>query len=145
MYKLSIDFKTAEELINFVTKLGAPINSVIDVVPAALPPVIEEAKPKKVKKEQPVELPPELPKAEIKLPSFDRDAAIAKATEVIQELSSLVESPVLAQTLADLYVEAGCPIGTKISKLEDSLLEKFMPLFLKKASELKNKKQASFI
>lgn len=136
MYKLSIEFKNNEELATFVAKLGGlPSDVKVDTIK-------KEEKPVKTKAEkavaetvaQALEVPPVIatPKT-----LFNRADAITKATEVIKDLSTLVEGPQLAQHLADVYVEAGCPIGVKISQLEDESLSRFIPLFLQKASALK--------
>jgi hypothetical protein len=131
MYNLSIEFKTVQELADFVAKFGVPTHSKVEPIP-------EDKKKAKVKAVEPEVIAPVIPEpVEVKAPPFDRDGAIAKATDVIKQLSSIIEAPQLAQTLSDLYVEAGCPIGTKIGKLDDICLARFMPVFLKKAEEIK--------
>lgn len=153
MYKLSIDFKSNEELATFVAKLGGLPSEVkvstakdsdsTGIVNLGLAPKVKTKAEKAVsetvasaqKKVEPVaELPPVI---EAKVPTFDRADAIAKATETVRELSTTIEGPQLAQHLADIYVEAGCPIGVKISQLDDENLSKFIPLFLQKAKGIK--------
>lgn len=148
MFKLSVEFKTTQELADFIVKLGgAPTSLKVEeekeVPKEKKAKKVEEKKEAPVMVEAPAVVPPELPAK----PAFDRGAAITLATETIKELTTLgVSGADLAQHLANLYTLAQCPIGVKISQLDDEQLAKFLPLFTEKASELKKPAQnASFI
>jgi hypothetical protein len=154
MYSLSIDFKNNEDLAAFVAKLGGlpsevKVNTVekedktalINLGPApkaktkAEKAVSETVASAQEKVELPANIPPVI-KAPA-TPAFNRTDAITKATETVKDLAQIVEGPLLAQHLADVYVDAGCPIGVKISQLDDDSLSRFMPLFLQKAGSIK--------
>lgn len=156
MYKLTVELKDNQELMDFVIKLGGlPSSAKVVETPVIVPEVVEE-KPKKAAKEPKAvkavqetvaaaqvqeELPPVIPS----LPAFDRDGAIAKATETIKTLNQSMSGPEIAKILADVYVKAECPAGTKISLLSDEQLQRFMPQFLSRVAAGNKSPESSFI
>ena len=140
MYKLTVEFKTNQELADFVVKIGGvtPDMNVKHIMPVAAEPVQAEApvkeKKTKAKKETvvdqgaEVEVPPVIEAPAKKV--IDRDSIIKAVTSGIQELSAKgMKGPQLAKELGDIYVQTDCPAGTKIGQLEDDALARFFPAF----------------
>jgi len=146
MYKLTVEFKTNQELADFVVKIGGvtPDMNVKHIMPVVTEPanveVPKEKKPAKKKetivhKEETIEVPPviETPKAAPVV--VDRDAIIAKSTAIIQGLQKTMQGAGIAAALAQIYVDTDCPAGTKISQLSDEELSRFFPAFSAYAAE----------
>jgi len=145
MFKLSIEFKNAEELKDFVVTLGAQTLSTISVEETKVEEVKEE-KPKASKakaKAAPAPVVEEVevieePKFHIAIPD-----AIKLVTEELAQLTALkIEGAEIAQHLAEIYDIAGLPKGVKISQLNQEQINIFIPLFQEKVIGLKGKKPA---
>jgi hypothetical protein len=160
MYSLTINFKTVEELQDYLK--GKVEHSEVKEVMPEVPPVIEEKKPAKkpAKKAAPVEVKEEVvepefeevesPFQEVEL-VIDRTKAIETAQKLVAKLKETgIPDGDLMPAIHEVYAQAGCPINLKISQLEDAQLSKFIPLFELKVSSIvekasKPKASASFI
>lgn len=165
MFKLTVEFQNNQELIDFVLKLGGlPKHAAVEqTMPVAVEQSEAPAKPAKAPKqkkvEEPkheydVEVPPviEAPKpAAPAKPKFDREIAMTFVKQSIEQLTKEgTDGATLAKALAEIYVNAGCPAGVKISQLDDAQLEAFFPHFSAYVAKAKGEAQvpkqtASFI
>lgn len=140
MYKLTIEFKTLEELKAFSENLGAKTAAkVIQHAEESQNEVKESAAPKKApaKKapavEAPVEAPaPVTPKAAPAkaAPAIDKQALVVEAQELVNALKdSGHPTDQILPVINDAFKECGIAIGQRISALDDASLAKFMPIF----------------
>lgn len=161
MFKLTIEFKSNEELTDFVVNnLGNKVRKISEVAEvkqvkeepvAELPPVIEKKAPaKKAAKQKPVEVEAEeleeveSPFVAATKPPFDREGAIVTAQKLVGQLKATgIADDKVMPAIHQVYHEAGCPINLKISQLEDDLLEKFIPLFEAKVNQIVSEKSAA--
>jgi len=174
MYKLTIELKTTEELINFVSKLNSPLSASLEVKPVIkeevvaveevsfggqeLPPVIEDkpkAKKPKAKtvevKEEMIEVQSPFKETVVEFTPIDRDALIAQATSLVGKLkSSGISDDKIMPAIHEVYAQAGCALNLKISQFNDESLAVFIPLFEAKVKSIVTqvsapKQEASFI
>lgn len=154
MYKLSIEFKTIEDLASFVQKnSGSVIGSVVEKaaeiteVEAQPIPVEKKEKKTKAKKNDHAEVMEEVPspfaQAQVQAsvrqavqapvqqaPAFDRAGAIAKATELVNKLKSTgLPDDQIMPNVHMVFDQVGCDRSLRISQLDDSSLSKFLPAF----------------
>jgi Zn-dependent metalloprotease len=143
MYSLTVNFKTVEELQDYLK--GKVEHSEVKQVMPGVPPVIEEKKPAKkpAKKAAPVEVKEEPEFEEVESPFqevelvIDRDKAIATAQKLVGQLKATgIADDKLMPAIHEVYAQAGCPVNLKISQLDDSQLSKFIPLFELKVNSI---------
>lgn len=133
MYKLTIEFKTAEELNSFTSKLGqksAPVEAVNEVKEVEIKKPIAAKAPKAATKVPEVEIPPVIVAAVQAAPSIGKEALVAQAQVLVNNLkaSGIAESQIMP-TINGAFQAAGIPVGQRISALDELSLVKFMPIF----------------
>lgn len=148
MYSLTINFKTLEELNQYINqdKTTARITTPEPVkYDVEVPPVIEVKEPPKKRGRKPAEeVKPEpefeqveFPFVAVQKPPFDRDAAIAKAQKLVAELKGTgIADDKLMPAIHEVYAQAQCPIHLKISQLSDDQLSEFIPMFEQKVKAI---------
>jgi hypothetical protein len=134
MYKLTIEFKTAEELNSFTSNLGrksTPVEAINEVKEVEAKKPIAPKAPKAAAKVQEIEIPavivaPTLAAA----PSIGKEALVAQAQVLVNALkaSGIAESQIMP-TINGAFTAAGIPVGQRISALDELSLVKFMPIF----------------
>lgn len=151
MYKVTVEFQTKEEMIEFFSEKKAE--------------VVEEAPKKKTKKktakkaapkkEEPEIVEPEVVEPEIvqepatqpspSQAAFNRDACLQKITGDINDLQNAgVEGNAIANMIASIFASLG-EAQRKIGELDDSTLISFKIAFDKEVQALKPQEAASFI
>ena len=132
MYKLTIEFKTLEELQAFSNKLGgttyAPTVQDMNEVKEAKKSAAPKA-PKAAAKTQEAELPPAIGPA-TQITTGNKEALLAHATALVDKLkkSGIAENQIMP-TINGAFQTAGIPVGQRISALDEQSLVKFMPIF----------------
>lgn len=137
MYKLTIEFKTLEELKDFSAKLGGGVKTVaveaqdeVKEVQAPKPAATRTTKPKPVAEAVVAEVVPTPVQVAPAAPSIGKEALVAQATVLVGKLkaSGIAESQIMP-TINGAFNAAGIPVGQKISALDELSLVKFMPIF----------------
>lgn len=165
-YKLTIEFKTKQELLDFLSEsktsqgtIASDFNKASeDTNTAAIEPKVEAPKKAPTKKAPakevvvetksepaaPVNEPVVEPKAPVVEAPVNRDALVKRATELVAELkkAGLHDAEVMPE-IHKVYTEAGCPLNLRISQFDDVQLVRFMPLFEKKVKEVQSSKTAT--
>lgn len=156
MYKLTLEISSHAELIALVMKLGpSAIKADLKVTEVSTPAIPEEETvttevindapaPKKaaVRNRAPKAAEKKEEMIEVESPfvapvSFNRDLAIARATELVGKLkASGIKDTEVMPHIHEVYKQAGCDLTLRIGQFEDADLQRFLPLFEQKVSDI---------
>jgi len=156
MYKFTVEFKTLEELQNFVNgKTVAVPSTVVEAAPKAPAKAKAKAEPAPMPVQTaaqaiPVAAPVAAPAAPVAAPAavvFNRDAALSGVIAAINAASQRgVPGPEITQVVANVFNSCNIAPG-KLSELADAQLNLIVPLLMEKLPTLGAAQQApvSFI
>jgi len=167
MYKLSVEFKSIEELGEFITKVGGNVISghvAFEPPMAEKPEVIKKAtvqgltpaekakatrerkkiEAEVIEEEEMEEIESPYSKTSSQAPALNREAAIAEASSLVQVLRTkgLNDSQIIPE-IHSVFDLIGAAKNLRISELDDSMLSEFLPLFSHKVGMITGKNKAA--